>query len=109
MQILASCATFLSGIHSATLAIVWAIDTNKAISGGPANLWAFDAAALNCLFTTDSTATSCTRISSTDAPAGIAVKFAVPSIANGKVYIGTTGRSGATHQGYLNIYGIGAP
>lgn len=89
---------------AATLAIVWAIDTNKAISGGPANLWAFNAATLNCLFTTDSAATSCTRISSVDAPAGIAVKFTVPSVANGKVYVGSTG---GTKQGYLNIFGLG--
>jgi hypothetical protein len=29
----------------------------------------------------------------------------VPSVANGKVYVGTTGSTNTT-QGYLNIYGI---
>jgi len=90
---------------ASTKAIVWLIDAGNASSGGNANLWAFDGATLDCLFTTDSKATSCTRISSADVPAGIAVKFTVPSVANGKVYVGTAGGS-ATSGGYLNIYGL---
>lgn len=86
-------------------AIVWLIDTHNASNpnGGPANLWAFDGATLSCLYTTDSQATSCTRISTADQPVGGAVKFTVPTVANGQVFIGTTG---GTQQGYLNIYGI---
>jgi hypothetical protein len=91
--------------NASTKAIVWAIDATNASNGGKANLWAFDAATLDCLYTTSSTATSCTRISSTDVPAGIAVKFTVPSVANGKVYVGTAGGSSTT-GGYLNIYGL---
>lgn len=89
--------------------IVWAIDTHKGVNSGSAALWAFDATTLTCLYTTDQSqpATACTRkASSTDVPAGIAIKFTVPSVANGKVYVGTTGASGTTTQGYLNIYGI---
>jgi hypothetical protein len=91
--------------NSSTKAIVWLIDAGNASSGGKANLWAFDGATLNCLFSTDSKATSCTRTSSADVPAGIAVKFTVPSVANGKVYVGTAGGS-STSGGYLNIYGL---
>jgi hypothetical protein len=84
-------------------AIVWAIDAHNASNGGNANLWAFDAATLDCLFSTDSQAAPCTRVSKADAPAGLAVKFTVPSVANGKVYVGTAGGSSG---GYLNIYGL---
>jgi hypothetical protein len=91
--------------NASTKAIVWLIDAGNASSGGKANLWAFDGTTLDCLFTTDSKATSCTRISSADVPAGLAVKFTVPSVANGKVYVGTAGGS-STSGGYLNIYGL---
>ncbi len=89
-------------------AIVWAVDTRRAASGGPASLWAFDATTLSCLYTTNQFAakTACTVVApAKDVPAGVAVKFVVPSVANGRVYIGTTGGTSTT-QGYLNIYGI---
>ncbi len=88
---------------SSTKAIVWLIDAGNASNGGGENLWAFDASTLDCLFTTDGGATSCTRVSTSNAPKGIAVKFTVPSVANGKVYVGTAGGSAG---GYLNIYGL---
>lgn len=91
---------------TATQAIVWAIDSHRALSGGVAGFWAFDATKLTCLYTTDQgvSKSSCTRKgASTDVPSGIAVKFSVPSVANGKVYVGT---AGGTSGGYLNIYGI---
>ncbi len=93
---------------TSTQAIVWVIDAHRALNGGVAALWAFDATTLSCLYTTDQSVkkTACTRkASSSDVPSGIAVKFTVPSVANGKVYVGTTGGSGTT-QGYLNIYAI---
>lgn len=93
---------------TASQAIVWVVDTRRAASKGPAALWAFDASTLSCLYTTNQQAskTACTVVApSTDVPAGYAVKFVVPSVANGKVYVGSTG-STATTQGYLNIYGI---
>ena len=89
-------------------AIVWAVDTRRAPGGGPASFWAFDATTLNCLYTTNQSAVkgSCQVIGpATDVPSGTAVKFVVPSVANGKVYIGTTGGT-TTTQGYVNIYGI---
>lgn len=88
---------------SSAQAIVWLIDAANASNSGVANLWAFDAATLSCLFTTNGQAGTCTRISTADRPAGDAVKFTVPTVANGQVFVGTTG--GST-QGYLNIYGI---
>jgi len=97
--------TVSSPSNASSKGIVWAIDTRNASSqnGGPANLWAFDAATLTCLFTTDGQGAPCTRISTADQPVGVAVKFTVPTVANGKVFIGTTG---GPAQGYLNIYGI---
>jgi hypothetical protein len=89
--------------NASVKAIVWAIDATNASNAGAADLWAFDAATLDCLFSTNATASPCTRVSSGDSPAGIAVKFAVPSVANGKVYVGT---AGGTDGGYLNIYGL---
>lgn len=89
-------------------AIVWVVDARRATSKGPAALWAFDATSLSCLYTTNQQAakTACTVVApAKDVPAGIAVKFVVPSVANGKVYVGTTGATNTT-QGYLNIYGI---
>lgn len=86
-------------------AIVWLIDAGTASSGGAADLWALDAATLDCLFTTNAKATSCTRISSANVPTGLAVKFSIPSVVNGKVYVGTAGSSSTT-GGYLNIYGL---
>ncbi len=86
-------------------AIVWLIDARNASSsnGGSPNLWAFDAATLSCLFTTDPQGAPCTRVSTPDQPVGSAVKFTVPTVANGQVFVGATG---GPAQGYLNIYGI---
>jgi len=66
--------------------IVWAIDTSEygppaQNSAGPAVLYAFDATDVGTVFYSSST--------NPNDMAGLAVKFAVPTIANGKVYIGT--------------------
>ena len=93
---------------SSPQAIVWVVDTRRSASKGPAALWAFDATTLSCLYTTNQQApkSTCTVVGPAgDVPSGYAVKFVVPSVANGKVYVGTTG-STSTTQGYLNIYGI---
>jgi len=74
--------------------IVWAIETyNQASGGNPAILYAFDALKLTELYDTNQCGTQ-------DTP-GLAVKFTVPSVANGKVYIGT--------QGELDVYGPISP
>jgi hypothetical protein len=76
------------------------------VNGGVAALWAFDASTLKCLYTSDQNVAKsvCTRRGpSTDVPSGIATKFVVPSVANGKIYVGT---SGGSTQGFLNIYGV---
>jgi hypothetical protein len=100
--------TVSSASATASQAIVWVVDARRTTSKGPAALWAFDATTLSCLYTTNQLAakTACTVVApAKDVPAGYAVKFVVPSVANGKVYVGTTGGT-TTTQGYLNIYGI---
>ena len=74
--------------------IAWIIDSSGYGAGGaaatPAILRAYDAANLGNEIYNSS-------VNSADA-AGLAVKFSVPTVANGKVYVGT--------QGELSIYGL---
>lgn len=82
-------------------AIVWAIDSSQYCTGGspscgPAVLHAYDATNL---------ATELWNSSQTPGDvAGNAVKFTVPTVANGKVYIGTQGNNAI--PGELDIYGL---
>jgi hypothetical protein len=69
--------------------IVWAIDS-EASGSGPAILYAYDAATLTELY--DSTQAGARDV------AGIAVNFTTPTIAAGKVYVGT--------QSELDVYGL---
>jgi len=88
--------------------IVWALDTSayctsQSNSCGPAVLYAYDATNLGTELWNSSKVAG-------DA-AGFAVKFAVPTIVNGKVYVGTRGNNtgilGATSaSGELDIYGL---
>lgn len=69
--------------------ILWAVDSSAYAAPGPAVLWAFDATDLSVqLYNSNQLAS--------DAP-GPANKFAVPTIANGKVYVDT--------QTQLAVYG----
>ena len=69
--------------------IVWAIAVPRQAQGGiPAVLYAFDATTLTELYDSSQCGTQDT--------AGLGVKFTVPTVANGKVYIGT--------QGELDVY-----
>jgi len=89
-----------------TSGIVWALDNSnfcppETLLCGPSVLYAYEAGNLtNELW--DSTAAA-------DA-AGFAVKFTVPTVANGKVYVGTRGIDrGATYgstSGELDVYGL---
>jgi len=94
-----------------TNAIVWALNnssycTNQSQSCGSAVLHAYDATTL----TSDLWNSS---LVATDA-AGNAVKFNVPTVANGKVYVGTRGNNtggvfGSTSvSGELDVYGLTA-
>ncbi|MBT9332595.1 chitobiase/beta-hexosaminidase C-terminal domain-containing protein [Paracidobacterium acidisoli] len=74
-----------------TNGIVWSIDSEAYSSSGPAILQAH--LATNVATTLYSSATNATR----DNP-GVAIKFAVPTIVNGKVYVGTASQ--------LSIYGL---
>jgi hypothetical protein len=89
--------------------IVWALDqsqycTSQSLGCGPAVLHAYDAGNLaNELWnSTQGTGNS----------AGYAVKFTVPTAANGKVYIGTRGNntgdvdSSTSIPGELDVYGL---
>jgi hypothetical protein len=89
--------------------IVWAIDTgnygtkNSGVSSaGPAILRAFSATDLGTEFWNSSQGTG--------NAAGFAVKFAVPTIANGRVYVGTRGNDTTTGSGSvlgeLDVYGL---
>jgi outer membrane protein assembly factor BamB len=65
--------------------IVWALDTSGYTTSGPAILHAYDATNLATkLYSSPTSATD-------PMAAGLAVKFVVPTVANGKVYVGTQG------------------
>ncbi|HTJ29026.1 MAG TPA: L-type lectin-domain containing protein, partial [Acidobacteriaceae bacterium] len=72
-----------------TNGIVWSIDTENNMSG-PAVLQAHDA--------TNVATTLYSSSNSSNDTAGLAVKFATPTIANGKVYVGAGGE--------IDIYGL---
>jgi hypothetical protein len=93
-----------------TNGVVWALDnsqycTNQSKGCGPAVLHAYDATSLVELWNSSMAAAGA------DA-AGNAVKFTVPAIANGKVYIGTRGnntggaRGSTSVTGELDVYGL---
>ena len=71
--------------------IVWDVLTSAYTSGGPAVLLAHDATNVS------NTLYSSNQNSSRDNPGG-AIKFVVPTITNGKVYVGTSN--------YLSVYGL---
>ncbi len=74
-----------------TNGIVWGIDASAYSTGGPAVLRAFDAVSLgNELYDSN-------QNSARDNPGG-AVQFTVPTIVNGKVYVGTASM--------LSVYGL---
>jgi hypothetical protein len=74
-----------------TQGIVWSIDSEAYSTSGQAILQAHNAS--SCGTTLYSSATNASR----DNP-GVAVKFTVPTIANGKVYVGASGQ--------LSVYGL---
>ena len=77
--------------NGASGGILWAIRTDAYSSSGPSVLYAYDATSVSTLLYT----------SAQNAPrdaAGKAVKFAVPVVANGKVYVGTAGE--------VDVYGL---
>ena len=119
LSLLANATTATFGFGSATPTIsskpdntngiVWALNnqaycTNQSKSCGPAILYAFDATNLANEFW-DST-------QGTGNAAGNAVKFTLPTVANGKVYIGTRGNniggqdSSTSTPGEVDVYGL---
>jgi fibronectin type 3 domain-containing protein len=93
-----------------TNGIVWATDsgqycTNQSLGCGPAVLHAFDTTTLRPELWNSSMVAADV--------AGFAVKFTVPTVANGKVYIGTRGNDCSiscsttpTIRGELDVYGL---
>lgn len=76
--------------NGSTSGIVWALDTSGYAISAPAILHAYDAANLaNELYASPSNG---------NGAAGLAVKFTVPTVANGKVYVGT--------QNELSVFGL---
>jgi len=99
----------VSASGASTDGIVWALDqtnycTNQSHGCGPAVLHAYDATNLATEFWNSTMVAA-------DA-AGNAVKFTVPTVANGKVYVGTRGNNtggvyGSTSvSGELDVYGL---
>ncbi len=78
--------------NGTTQGIVWAVDASAYVTSGQAILYAHNAANVGATALYASTTNS-----SRDNP-GPAVKFTVPTIANGKVYIGTASQ--------ISVYGL---
>jgi hypothetical protein len=72
-------------------AILWVLKTDSYTSGGPEILLAYDATNLGNLFYSSNADLA------RDNPGG-AVKYAIPTVANGKVYVGAAG--------VLDVYGV---
>ena len=85
-------ATPVISANGTTNAILWLIDTSGALANTPAVLRAYDPNNLSNEIYSSPTAPSAHDT------AGPAVKFTVPTVANGKVYVGT--------QNELDVYGL---
>ncbi len=101
----------ISSTDGSTNGIVWALDDNRyctqqATACGPSILHAYDATNVSTELWNSSQA------SGKRDQAGNAVKFTVPTVANGKVYVGTRGNNtgGASNTtsvpGELDVYGL---
>jgi hypothetical protein len=101
----------ISAASATTDGIVWAIDTGAyrtrngaSLAAGPAILHAFDASNISTELWNSSQAAAGRDT------AGNAVKFTVPTVANGKVYIGTRGSDDSTGNGStfgeMDFYGL---
>lgn len=101
----------ISATPSGTNGVVWAIDSKTygtsdsgSHAAGPAVLHAYDALALASELWNSSQAAGGRDT------AGNAVKFTVPTVANGKVYIGTRGnddtQGNGTTLGEIDVYGL---
>jgi hypothetical protein len=111
LSAMTSSATPVISATGSTNGILWLVDWSKAncIPGpsngcGPAVLYAYDATTLAELWDSTQAGTADTL--------GNAVQFLVPTVANGKVYVGTRGNNtggplnSTTIPGELDVYGL---
>lgn len=86
-----------------TNGILWAAEGDQYSTRGQEVLWAYDATNLSNVFYSSNMNPSRDGL-------GIALKFPVPIVANGKVYVGSEGATDST-KGMLSVYGLlaGAP
>jgi hypothetical protein len=84
-------ATPAISANAQTNGLVWLLETDQYLTNGPAILRAYDAT--NVAYEVYDSTMNAGR----DTP-GVAVKFAVPTVANAKVYVGT--------QKELDVYGL---
>lgn len=84
-------ATPAVSARAATNGIVWALQTDSFSQNGPAVLWAYDANNIS------RTLYNSNQAGVRDVP-GVAVKFTMPTVANGRVYVGA--------QNELDVFGL---
>jgi hypothetical protein len=83
-------------VLTTTVATLWALANANWVSSGDATLFVYDAGTLGTAKWNSVTAVQ---------QPGIAVKFTIPTVVNGKVYVGNAGTGRLTVMNQLTVYG----